>query len=250
MSQTDSHPELSVILPTYNARSCVRQAVAELAAFLDAQGVRYELIVVNDGSTDGTDGVLAQCAQEFEHLRALGYEANAGKGHAVRKGVEEARGDYVIFTDIDLTYRPPELMKILSRLKAGCDVAIASRSHPDSVAAMPSSQMARFYIRYLVGRIFNFLVRLFLLPRLGDTQAGLKGFSREAATEIFQTLSVQRYCFDVELLLIARTLSLRVEEVPIECTYVAESGAMRLGTASAEMLMDLLRLRLRRGRKS
>jgi dolichyl-phosphate beta-glucosyltransferase len=211
----------SIILPAYNEEerilSSISQLRVELPLILPAiegkqLGDRFEVIVVNDGSGDRTGEIVSAYISQFPdfELRLINLPHNMGKGYAVKVGIEAARGKYVSFMDTDLSTPITELPKLIAAVQNDYAIAIGSR-------ALPQSQIVQHQPLYreLMGRIFNMLVRLFVINGIHDTQCGFKVFRAHTAKQIFGLLQTTRFAFDVEILLIARELGISICEVPI-----------------------------------
>lgn len=241
-------PELSVVVPVLDNAACIRENLLELATYLGWQSYAAEIIVVDDGSTDGT-AALAEVvtAQAAVPLRVLRHSTNLGKGAAVRTGMREARGRYRVFIDSDLAYPPSEINNVLEKLRAGYDVAVASRLHPESWYRVRPAFFRYLYTRHIAGRVFNWLVQQLLLPGLSDTQAGLKGFTAASADALFSEWLPDRFGFDLGVLARARRLGLRIAEVGVRFRYDSEPTTLRFFADTVAMLRDMLAVRLRIG---
>jgi glycosyltransferase involved in cell wall biosynthesis len=223
--------ELSVVLPAYKEGHRVRSTVTTIAAFLAPRFERWEIIVVDDGSADGTDAAVAGA----QGVRYLGNERNRGKGFSVRRGMLEARHDPVLFTDVDLSTPIDDCLSLLGALESGADVAIGSRT-PGA-----SQRLRRTPLRRLMAWMFRLCVKVIALRGFHDTQCGFKMFRRDAARAIFHLQRLERWGFDVEVLLIARRLGLKIAAVPVS---YQESNESRLSFwTPLLMLRDLLQIR-------
>ncbi len=230
---------LSVVIPAYNEEARLGATMDRLLGFLRERFSGLELIVVDDGSTDGTARLVQEAgAPEVKLIR---LERNRGKGFAVRRGMLEASGDPVLFTDADLSTPIEELEKALACLSSKADVAIASRSLPGS-----DVQVRQTFLRESMGKTFNFFVRIVSGLPFIDTQCGFKCFTRAAARAIFSRATLDSFAFDVEALMIAKELGLNVRDFPVRWRNSPDSR-VRLLDDSTRMLVDLTRLRLRRG---
>ncbi len=227
-------PSLSVILPAYNEARRLPQTLRLLRAGLRSWG-DVELIVVDDGSTDNTLEVAMQAG-----VRVLPLSPNAGKGWAVREGMLIAHGDRRLLCDVDLSTPLDQVEKLWKVLDQGVDVAIGSRSLPDSEV-----RRRQPWYREGMGRGFNRLVQGLVIPGFIDTQCGFKLFDGPAADSIFRRLRVRGFAFDVEALVIARALGYRVEEVPV---VWEDHPASSVGIVedSAKMLVDLMKIAWRK----
>ncbi len=230
-----SAPPLSVVIPAYNEIARLEPSLRQVIAYLREHEPAAEIIVVDDGSTDGTADLAREVARDFDRLRVVELGVNRGKGAAVREGMLAARGDQVLFSDADLATPIEELAKLRASLAAGYDIAIASRAVPGAEV-----QVHQNFLRESIGRSFNVIVRLIGLSGFKDTQCGFKLFTREAAHDLFARATVDGFAFDVEVLLLAQG-SYRVQEVPVVWLHVEESKVSRLSGAKA--FLDLVKLR-------
>ena len=238
---------MSVVVPVLNGARFMGDNLRALVSFLEARG-DGELVVVDDGSTDGTASVVREAlAQRNTRVscRLLTNQHNRGKGYSVRRGLLAARGDWRLFVDADLTYPCDNFAAVEDALRRGADLAIASRVHPNSRYVMAPEFFRHVYTRHHMGRVFNALVRHTVVKGISDTQAGLKGFRRQAVVQLLPRLKMDRFSFDVELLSIAQRLGLRIEEVPVSFIYCKEPSSLQLARDGAQMISDLLELRAR-----
>jgi len=231
---------ISFVLAVYNEEKRIVATLDRLSAFLDSRFNRWEIAVVDDGSTDGTRAVVSQWASRTgAQVRVLGYPVNAGKGCAVRLGMLEAKGDPVFFTDADLPYDLAAVPLAMDRFERGADLVIGDRTHPAS-----TGWTSHGILRSISHLAFSMVVRLLVLRGVADTQAGFKAFRREATREIFPLTSVNRFAFDVELLLIAKKRGCRIARVPVKLIR-GEGSTVRVSRDSPEMLRALLAIRRR-----
>lgn len=233
----DGSSFLSVVVPAYNEEERLLPTLETLRTWMDSSEVRGEILVVNDGSRDGTCAVVRAAADSDPRIRALGYASNRGKGWAVRTGVLAALGDEILFTDADLSTPIDEYRLLRTRLTEGWDIAIGSRH----LAASRIEIRQPLHRRYL-GRVFNGIIALLGVRGFADTQCGFKLFRRDAARRIFSRLKTVGFAFDVEVLLRAREAGLRVAEVPVRWAN-SSSSRVRPVYDSCRMLMEILRMR-------
>ena len=201
---------ISIIIPVYNEESSIPSILTHIKNILSETLLDYELIVINDGSTDKTEPVLLEEQKLDTRVKVLSYRQNKGKGHAVKMGVLNSRGDVVCFLDGDLDISPSEIKNYIKELE-GCDLVIASKTHPLSVVTAP-------FVRKMLSKMFSILVRSAVGINIKDTQSGLKVGDGDALRKIFNVMLVKRYAFDVEMLAIASRLNLKIKESPIRIT--------------------------------
>lgn len=228
------HMELSVIIPAYNEEKRIGRTLEAILGYLDKQKYTYEIIVVNDGSTDKTKEVV----QQFKHkkIKILDNSGNKGKGYSVQQGFLSAEKEWVLFTDADLS-TPIEELKTCFRYASGADVIIGSRNLPMSQIVVKQP-----FFRSMLGRIFPFFVRLLLLPNIKDSQCGFKLFRKEAAQKVAEKQKITGFCFDVELLFLAKKLGYKIQEIPITWSN-DERSKIRIVSDSVTMFLDLLKIR-------
>jgi glycosyltransferase involved in cell wall biosynthesis len=226
--------ELSVVVPAYNEEGRLAQTLEQIVEYLDRQGVGFELLAVDDGSTDRTPELVKSLAARDERLRLV-REPHRGKGAAVRSGALAAVGRVVLFTDADLSHPVEDLSRLPAMLN-GAQVVIASREGGGS------RRIGEPFHRHLMGRVFNFIVRTLAVPGVQDSQCGLKCFTHAAAHDLFSRQTIEGFGFDVELLFLARRLGYRVVEVPVTWRHVPASRVDPLRD-TLRMLSDVLRVR-------
>jgi dolichyl-phosphate beta-glucosyltransferase len=236
--------DLSVVIPAFDEARRITASLAAIDAFLRQSGLGYEIVVVDDGSRDGTGDLVEALARgSYPAVRLLRNPVNRGKGASVRRGMLAAGGAWACACDADLSAPIDRLPALLAPLADGFDVAVGSRAVPGAPVAV-----SRPLHRRLMGRVFNLAVRAAGLTRLPDTQCGFKAFTRAAARRLFERQRLDGFCFDVEVLWLAERLGLRVCEVPVPWVE-ARHGHVSPLRDSAAMLRDLVRIRLyaRRG---
>ena len=200
---------LSVIIPAYNEEERLPPTLERLVSYLERRGGEFEIVVVDDGSTDRTAEVALSFSRSAP-VRVLRNEGNRGKGYSVRRGMLAAKGELRLFSDADLSTPIEELPKLEEAIAEGFDVAIASRGLPQSRLLVRQP-----FWREMLGRTFNLYVQLLLLPGIWDTQCGFKLFTARAAEEVFRRATLDGFGFDFEALYIARKLGFRIKEVPV-----------------------------------
>jgi dolichyl-phosphate beta-glucosyltransferase len=232
--------DLSMVIPAYNEARRLPPTLARLRDYLEAGPDTYEVLVVDDGSTDDTVFVAQAVAREWPQLEVLTLPQNQGKGAAVREGMLHARGALRAFSDADLSTPIEELPRLRSHLGGACHVAIASRDAPGSDIQVHQPRWREF-----MGRTYNRILRLLVLPGIRDTQCGFKLFTSEAAEACFAPLETFRFGFDAEVLVRAHRRGWEIAEVPVQWRHVEESRVGGIGDA-LRMLYDLVMLRFRK----
>lgn len=231
-------PDLSIVIPAFNEQERLEPTLRAYLAHCRGQGRDVEVIVVDDGSTDGTTALVERLATEFPQLRLVRLAQNQGKGYAVRSGVVNARGRRILFADADGATCLEEVERLEAAIDAGADVAIGSRAlHGTGVEVR-----ARVH-RRLIGRMFHLLVRLTGVADIADTQCGFKLFRGPAAHALFSRMRTTGFSFDVEVLMMAGLCGYRIAEVPVNWTHQPGSR-VNLVTDSGRMAWDLVRMRL------
>jgi dolichyl-phosphate beta-glucosyltransferase len=235
-------PELSVIVPAFNEERRLPDTLASVMPWLRAHGRRFEVVLVDDGSTDGTLRIMCDWAARHPEIRIVEQWPNRGKGRALARGVAVSTGTLVLVSDVDFSTPITELPKLEAAIAEGADIAIGSRAKRG--ARIEHSQP--FY-RVLMGKIFNLIVQALILPGLWDTQCGFKLFRGEVARDLFSRLSTDGFGYDVDVLYRARRHRLPIRELPVRWRNSPETKVHAIRD-SARMLGDIIRLRLERGR--
>ncbi len=234
---------MTLVVPSYNATDRLRASLVEVTAFLCAQPYDSELCLVDDGSAEPAAGVMREFAASHPGVTLLRNDSNEGKGASVRRGMLAARGRYRVFMDADVAYPPTEINKILRDLEAGADVAIACRVLRDSRYLMSPTFFHYLYTRHVMSRAFNVMVRAVLLDGVLDSQAGLKGFTANAAQVVFSRLTIPRFGFDVEALYVAQKQGLSVRQTAVHFRYDDEPTTVRFVKTAFTMAGDLARVK-------
>lgn len=248
---------LSVIIPAYNEEDRIDRTLRAVDDYLSRQNYSYEIIVVNDGSTDRTLAVARGLEPFVKCLRVIDNAANRGKGAVVGQGMLEAAGEIRLFMDADNSTSIEQVEKMFAEFSSqggsppeadapqehasggekGAEVVIGSRRAPGAVIAKRQN-----FLRENMGVVFNWIVRLLAGLPYQDTQAGFKAFSARAAKEIFSRQTITRFAFDVEVLVIARQLGLAIKEVPI--TWVNSPKTHVTIKNMVQMLVEVFKVRL------
>ncbi len=230
------------MIPAFNEQDRLPQTLQLIDAFLSKERHRslgtVELLVVDDGSSDETAEAAARSSQRYSAVRVLRNPGNRGKGYSVRHGMLEAQGEWILFTDADLSAPIEELDKLFDAVeRQQVEVAIGSRALNRSLIGRRQS-----WLRENAGRLFNLLMRLATGLPFWDTQCGFKLFRRDAAKAVFSRQTIDGFGFDVEALFLARKFGYRIAEVPVRWNH-AEGTKVNLFSDSLRMFTDLLLVR-------
>jgi glycosyltransferase involved in cell wall biosynthesis len=233
-----SDPWLSVVIPAYREAARILTSLQRITEFLDEQDYPWECVVVDDGSPDETAAIVETYIREHPGFPVrLLREPHRGKGAAVRAGILDACGEFILFSDADLSTPIEEVKRFLPLLEAGHDVVIGSRE------AAGARRYNEPYHRHIVGRVFNFVVRTLAVRGYQDTQCGFKAYRKAAARRLFGRQRLDRFSFDVEVLFLARKSGLKVAVVPVQW-YYADFSNMNILQDGFLMFTDVLRVRL------
>ena len=224
---------LSVVIPAYRVPDLVGSTVACLRDVLGVASGGLEIVVVDDGSGDGTDDAAWAAGAD----QVIVQPANRGKGAAVRAGMLAARGATIAFTDVDLAYAPEQITRLQSEVEAGHPIVVGNRHHVETTTLVRARR-----VREVSGRLFSALTRVVVLGETRDTQCGLKAFSADTARALFSRAQIDGFAFDVELFVIARRLGVPVTEVAVEVAN-SDLSTVSVGSDAWRMMGDLLRIR-------
>jgi len=232
--------KLSVIIPAYNEAERLPKTLHEAYAWLQANFTDdFEMIVVDDGSSDNTGQYVQNMMQDMPELRLMKQAENQGKGAAVRRGMLAGQGDVHLFMDADHSTHIKEVKKVFQVLQtqAGVDVVIASRQHPDSDISQHQS-----WLREHMGKTFNLLMRLSTGIDMPDTQCGFKAMRQQASHAVFSQQKLDGFSFDVEMLFLAQQLGYNTAEIPVQ--WINEPNSkVRMFIDPLKMFVDILRIR-------
>jgi dolichyl-phosphate beta-glucosyltransferase len=250
MTARPAEYDLSVVVPAYNEARRIVEPLRRIDGYLRGRGIAAELVVVDDGSSDGTADVVRALATELSApVRVIGTTPNRGKGHAVKVGMTHAGGRAVLMTDADLSTPIEEVDGFLAALNDGAQVVIGSRKVAGAVI-----EVHQPLLREAMGRVFTALTRL-LVVRVSDVTCGFKLFTRAAAIDIFSRVTLDDWSFDAEALYLARRLGYRIHEIPVrwrdaEGTKVRRGrDALRAAVGLARILLNALGGRYALGRR-
>ena len=240
-----ARPRLSIVIPAYNEEARLRACLESALDYLARTGTETEVLVVDDGSTDGTAPIVESLATGRRRdgrleIRVLRNGRNRGKGYSIKHGVLTARGDLILISDADFSTPIDDLHLLLKAVEeGGCGIAIGSRGLPDSRVEIHQAPW-----REMMGRGFNRLVRLLTGLPFKDTQCGFKLLRRQEALPLFRAARIERFAYDVEILYLARKAGIRVAEVPVLWRN-AEGSKVNALVDPLNMLKDVVRVLVR-----
>jgi dolichyl-phosphate beta-glucosyltransferase len=226
--------DISIIIPAKNEEKRLPEFLNTVITFCRQSTRTYEIIVVDDGSTDDTRKAALAFQKDFPSLGVLSLHVNRGKGHAVKQGFASARGDIVLFLDADGSTGPEEIEKHLPFFNQGYDIVIGSRL----LGGVVESKL----YRRLMGSFFNAMVHMFLIGGIKDTQCGFKMFRRPVADAVFQPMRLDGFGFDLEILYLAKRKGYRIKEVPVNWRHV-DGSKVDLIKDSWRMLQNIFQIR-------
>ena len=241
---------LSVIIPAYNEEKRLAKTLNSINDYLSRQSYEYEILVVDNGSTDKTPEIVRNLANparngvsngvcQIRGLKLIEGSAKEGKGFAVKKGMLEAKGDYKIFTDADNSTSIDQIEKMWPEFEKGLDVVIGSRDVKGAVLNPPQPWPRRV----ILGEGFKLYRKIIIgLWEIEDTQCGFKGFKKEAAEKIFQKSKISGWTFDVEILILAKQMGYKIKEIPVN--WVNDPDSKVKLSSIIEMAIGLLKLKL------
>jgi dolichyl-phosphate beta-glucosyltransferase len=230
---------LSVVIPAFNEAARIQDCLSEITAYFKQRGIAYEVLVVDDGSRDGTAILVERCRKDDQAVRLLRLARNMGKGYAVRAGVREARGALLLIADADGATPIRELERLEAAIKGAADLAIGSRflaSHDSRYRVK-----ARWH-RTVLGNLFNLVVQGLGLRGVTDTQCGFKLLRGAVALDLFSVARINGYGLDLEILYVAQRRGYRIAEVPVN--WADQPGSkVRVFRDGFRMLLELLTVR-------
>jgi len=230
-------PDITVVIPAKDEELRLPQFLTTLLAYCQKSSLQYEIIVVDDGSTDKTDLVVLNFQKSFPQLKLLKLDRNHGKGFAVKQGLLAAQGHVALFMDADGSTPATEIEKNLNFFQEGYDIVIGSR-----VLTSSASEVKALLHRKSIGWVFNFLVSTFLIKGIKDTQCGFKMFRRSIIAPLWEKAQVQGFGFDLEILFLAQQINYKIKEVAVNWEHV-ENSKVDLIKDSWRMLINIFQIR-------
>ena len=244
-NEPQTQPSVSLIIPTYQADSFIVQSLERLAGYIQYAPCIQEILLIDDGSQDRTPELINHDLATHPNLgiKFTPLNQNTGKGGAIKKGIQVASGNILIFTDCDLPYAFSDINTLINTLKnEQTDVAIGSRMHPDSIYHIRSHNLSYIYIRHTSGRLFNYFINFLTRLHMADTQAGLKGFTQKAAKLCFNKMTVSGFAFDIDLLVCAQKNNLSIKTVPLNFNYDSEMSTVSFLKHAILMTLSILHI--------
>lgn len=231
--------QVSLIIPAYNEEKRISSTLDAVSGFMREHFDNYEIIVIDDGSTDKTTDLVSEHIKKDENIKLIPLRKNKGKGYAVKTGVRNSTGDYIFFTDADLPYSLDTILKgtkILSDKKT--KLVIGSRDLYEHKHNIPYP-----IYRRLMSKTFSFFLNMVLGLGISDTQCGIKGFEKKAAKRIFEAITIEGFGFDVELLYIAKKYKYKICCIPVNLTY-NKGSKINIVIDSIKMTWDVFNIKL------
>ncbi len=229
---------ITIIFPAYNEAETIERAVVEAMREAERVGEEFEIIIAEDGSTDGTDKIASELERRFVVVRHLHSDERLGRGEALRRALKSSRGDVIIYMDADLSTDIKHLKDLVEGIRDGYDIVIGSRLLKDSDVERPIS-------REIPSRVYNFMVRLLLGSNVRDHQCGFKALRREVAEDLFEKVEDNHWFFDTELLILAQRKGYKIKEIPVRWRHEGNSK-VKVFRDSVYMLKNILRLMRKR----
>jgi dolichyl-phosphate beta-glucosyltransferase len=228
---------ISVIIPAYNEEARILVTLLRVSDYLQEHFVEFEIIVVDDGSSDKTSEIADDIRQKIGSIRLVRHSSNTGKGYAVKKGVLSSKHSLLLICDADMSTPIEEVEKLIPYIKDDYDIALGSRAlqESDIVVRQP-------WYRERMGKTFNLLVRTLVMTGIRDTQCGFKLFKGEVARDLFAKSLINGFSYDVEILFLARKAGYKIKEVPVKWLNSPDSK-VRIIKDSSRMLIELIKIR-------
>ena len=243
VSDNSLFSSISIIIAAFNEEKRIIPSLLKIKEYINKQNIPYEIIVVDDGSTDSTYAVVTDLIKDIPYLKVIHYSPNKGKGHALRTGVLASKGEIILLSDADLSTPIEELSKLLPLIyNHKCDIAIGSRA-----LALSEIVKKQPWWRQSMGKFFNKLVKVLVIEDFKDTQCGFKVFRGDIARSLFKEAQIDRFAYDVEILAIGKKKGCKIVESPVRWINSPESKVNPVKD-SLQMFGDLLKIRMTIGK--
>ena len=213
---------LSVIVPAFNEEKIIFENINRYSDYLKKQNYDYEIIIVNDGSSDNSQKIINNLKTKNQKIKSIEFEKNQGKGYVVKRGMLKAQGDYHLFLDADNSTSINHLEQALPLMKKGENIIIGSRNPRDIKNAELIIRQALW--KLFLGKMGNLLIRILFKIKIHDTQCGFKIFSKKASAKIFPQLTINRWLFDLESLVLAQKYNYKINIIPVQWVNSEESS--------------------------
>lgn len=231
--------KVSLVIPMYNELSIIDDAIKTFSDYMKKTFEDWEIIFVNDGSKDGCENKVIEANKEDPRIILAGYEVNQGKGCAVRTGIEKACGDIIVFTDCDNAYGEETIGRAVNQLsQSGYDMLIGSRN------LSKDGYQDYTFVRKVASKTYIKVIQTVAGFKLSDSQCGFKAFKHDVAKKIFRNCQVNRFAFDLEVIMIAQKIGYTIEEMPVKIVNHRESK-VNVVTDSVKMLKDINKMKKR-----
>jgi glycosyltransferase involved in cell wall biosynthesis len=237
MAFRKEYPAVSVVVPLFNEADCLRTNIALIGKHLNTLQLPHEIVLVDDGSTDATEAICQDIVNQNSFVRLKSCPVNCGKGFAVKTGVLDAVGEYIMFTDADLAVPIRFIGACLKQLRGGFPVVIGSRHLSESFFKVREGPLRQF-----LGEVFRQFAKVSLGLRVSDITCGFKGFHKKAAFDIFSRSKIDRWGYDAEIMFLAKKLGYKIAEVPVQWQHSFDSK-VRVGSACFGTIMEMFQIR-------
>ncbi len=224
---------ISVVIPAYNEAGRLERNIEALIGFLESNLEEFEIIISEDGSTDGTDRIARNLSERYSFVIHLHSDERLGKGKAVLNGIKKAKGNIVVYMDADLSTDLSHLMELVDAIRDGYDIAIGSR-------LLKGSKTSRPFTRDFPSKVYNFLVRLLLKSRIHDHQCGFKAFRKDSILRIAEKAKDNHWFWDTEILVLAQKEGMGIKEIPVKWIH-RQDGAVSVFKTSIYLFSNLMR---------
>ncbi len=228
---------LSVVVPAFNEETRISGTIERIGSYLKKNFAESEIIVVDDGSTDGTAEVITDLSRKFKNIRLIRYPENGGKGYAIRKGVLSSQGNLLLISDADMSTPIEEVESLIPFIHRGFDVVIGSRGLEESKIVVRQP-----WYRQNMGKIFNLFVRVLVIGGIRDTQCGFKLFKGDVSRTLFAKSRIDGFSFDVEILALAIKHGYKIKEVPVRWLN-SPNSKVKLMRDPIRMFLELFKIR-------
>jgi len=228
---------ISIVVPTYNDNTVIGTTIETLVDFLNRENIKGEIIIVNDGGREETVRAIKEKIEKYPEIKLIARKVNKGKGYTVREGLEQAQGDFIFYTDADLPYLTKPIKTIFEMLqRSEADLVLANRDF-----ATDGDNKKPAWPRLITHRIYSLFVRLLLPLEFSDTLAGLKGMNKKLLSKIISKLTIDKWSFDVEILLVAKKAGFKIKEMPVSLKNVGKTN-LNIKRDAPQMIKEVLQV--------